>query len=63
MEGISAAVAANQAMTQQQLGMEVMKMAVQSQQQMAALLNQAAQTGATLASNPAHLGQSLDTYA
>jgi len=57
MEGITAALAAQQAMTQNQIGMEIIKMAAQNQQQMVALLSQ------VVASNPAHLGQSLDTFA
>lgn len=63
MEGISAALAASQGMTQSQIGMAAFKMAMQNEQQMAALLAQAAQAGQVLAANPAHLGQSLDTYA
>lgn len=63
MEGVTAALAATQAMTQNQLGMAAFKMAVQAEQQMVAMLTQAAQSGQSLASNPAHLGQSLDTYA
>lgn len=57
MDGITAALAAQQAMTQNLIGMEMIKMAAQNQQQMVALLSQ------VVASNPAHLGQSLDTFA
>ncbi|NTV96410.1 MAG: putative motility protein [Thiobacillus sp.] len=63
MEGISAALASNQAMTQSQIGLAAMKMAMQAEQQVVAMLAQAAQAGQSLASNPAHLGQSLDIYA
>jgi hypothetical protein len=63
MEGISAALATNQAMLQNQIGLEMVKMAAENQQQMVALLAQAAQGGQAVASNPAHLGQALDTYA
>lgn len=57
MDSISSALAVNQAAYQNQLGISVMKLAAQSGQQMAAMLAQAA------AANPAHLGQSIDTYA
>jgi len=63
MDGISTALAVNQAMLQNQIGLEVVKMAIQSQQQMVALLSQVAQSGQALASNPDHLGQLLDTLA
>lgn len=63
MDSITSALAATQAMTQNQIGLAAMKMAIESERQMAALLSQVAQSGAALASNPAHLGQSLDTYA
>jgi hypothetical protein len=61
MDGISSALATQQAMTQNLISLEVFKMAMQSQQQVIALLDQA--TSAALASNPAHLGQSIDTFA
>lgn len=61
MDSIASAVAVNQAVYQNNLGTSVLKMAIQSNQQMVALLTQVAQAGQ--ASNPAHLGQSLDTYA
>lgn len=60
MDAIAAAVAANQAQIQSQIGLAVVKMAIENQQQLVALLSQAVQAGAV---NPAHLGQSLDTYA
>jgi hypothetical protein len=60
MDGISSALATQQTAYQQQVGLLAMKMAAQSQQQMAALLAQAAQQSAV---NPAHLGQNVDTYA
>jgi hypothetical protein len=60
MEGISSALAASQAAYQDQIGMLAVKMAAQSQQQLVALLAQAAQQ---TAANPAHLGQNIDTYA
>ena len=63
MNDLSAALAVNQAMTQNQLGMAIFKMANENQQQLVAMLSQLAQAGPTLASNPAHLGQSIDTYA
>ncbi|TCJ11744.1 putative motility protein [Parasulfuritortus cantonensis] len=63
MDSVSSALAASQSLTQSQVGMATLKMAVQAEQQMAAMLAQAAQSGQVLASNPAHLGQSLDTYA
>ena len=63
MNDLSAALAVNQAMTQNQLGMEIFEMANKNQQQLAAMLSQLALAGATLASNPAHLDQSIDTYA
>ncbi len=59
MDGISSALALNQAMTQNQIALEMVKMAMENQQQMVALLSEAVQA----ASNPAHIGQSLDTYA
>ncbi|HEX8978956.1 MAG TPA: putative motility protein [Parasulfuritortus sp.] len=61
MDSIASALAVNQAVYQNNLGTSVLKMAIQSDQQMAALMAQTAQAGQ--ASNPAHLGQSLDTYA
>ena len=63
MDGISSALALNQAMTQQQLGLAVLKQAVQSEQQIANLVTQVAQAGQVQASNPSHLGQQLDTHA
>jgi hypothetical protein len=60
MEGIASALAANQTAYQDQISVLAMKMAAQSQQQMVALLAQAAQQAAV---NPAHLGQNIDTYA
>lgn len=63
MDGISTALAVNQTMIQSQLGLAAVKMAAESQQQLVALLAQAAQSGQSLASNPAHLGQSIDTFA
>jgi len=63
MDSISTALAANQSMIQSQLALAVVKMAAESQQQLVALLTQAAQSGQSLASNPAHLGQSIDTFA
>lgn len=62
MEAVSSALAA-QASTQNQLGTTMVKLAAQNDQQMVAMLSQAAQSGQVLASNPPHLGQSLDTYA
>lgn len=61
MEGIAGSLAANQAMTQNAVALEAVKLAIESQRQMAALLSQAADAGK--AANPAHLGQGLDTYA
>ena len=58
MEAITAALAVNQAQIQSQISLAVVKMAVENQQQLAAILSQTVQ-----AANPAHLGQSLDTYA
>jgi hypothetical protein len=63
MDGISTALAVNQALLQNQIGLEVVKMAIQSQQQLVAILSQVAESGQALASNPAHLGQLLDTFA
>ena len=63
MDAISSAVAVNQAAYQDQMGILAIKLAAQSQQQMVALLAQAAQAGQAAASNPSHLGQSIDTYA
>ncbi len=60
MEGIASALAANQTAYQDQISVLAMKMAAQSQQQMVALLAQAAQQAAV---NPAHLGQNIDTDA
>ncbi|MDD4881471.1 MAG: putative motility protein [Gallionellaceae bacterium] len=61
MEALSSTLAA--AATQSQLGTTMVKLAAQDDQQMAAMLSQVARSGQALASNPAHLGQSLDTYA
>ncbi|MDR3395195.1 MAG: putative motility protein [Parasulfuritortus sp.] len=63
MDSISSALAASQAVYQSKLGASVLKMAVQSDQQMAALLAQITQAGQAQAANPAGLGQSLDTFA
>lgn len=63
MDNLSALLSASQTPTRQAIAMESVKMALQSEQQMAALLAQAAQAGQVTASNPPHLGQSLDTYA
>jgi len=63
MDGISSALALNQAMTQQQLGLSVLKQAAQNEQQIANLVSQVAQAGQVQASNPAHLGQQIDVYA
>jgi hypothetical protein len=63
MDSISSALAASQAVYQNKLATSVMKMAVQSDQQMAALLAQVTQAGQTQAANPAGLGQSIDTFA
>lgn len=63
MDSIAPALAATQANPRNAFGMSVMKMAVQNDQQMAAMLSQLAQAGQVQASNPPHLGQSLDTYA
>ncbi len=63
MDNIAALLSASQAPTRQAIAMESVKMAIQSEQQMAALLAQVAQAGQASAANPAHLGQSLDTYA
>ncbi|MBK6744126.1 MAG: putative motility protein [Hydrogenophilales bacterium] len=60
MEGIASALASNQTAYQDQISVLAIKMAAQSQQQMVALLAQAAQQAAV---NPAHLGQNIDTYA
>lgn len=60
MEGIASALAAQQTVQQDQMGLLAVKMAAQSQQQLAALLAQATQQAAV---NPAHLGQTIDTYA
>jgi hypothetical protein len=54
-------LAARQTMTQNTLALEAVKMAVESQRQMVALLSQAAEAGKTV--NPPHLGQQLDTHA
>lgn len=58
MDGISTSLAVNQGMALSQASLVAVKLAVQSQQQMAALLAQVSQ-----AANPAHLGQNIDTYA
>jgi hypothetical protein len=63
MDNIAALLSASQMPTRQAIAMETVKMALQSEQQMAALLAQSAQAGQTAYANPAHLGQSLDTYA
>lgn len=63
MDNIAALLSASQTPTRQAIAMESVKLAIQSEQQMAALLAQVAQAGQTAAANPAHLGQSLDTYA
>lgn len=63
MDSISSALAVNQAAYQNKLGTSVLKMAIQGEQQMSALLAQVAQSGQAQASNPVHLGQNLDTYA
>jgi hypothetical protein len=63
MDSIASTLATNQAAYQTQIGMAVMKMAAQSDLQVAALVVQSAQAGQALAANPAHLGQSLDTFA
>jgi hypothetical protein len=60
MDGITSALAAQQSLYQDQIGLVAMKQAAQNQQQMAAMLAQAAQQAAV---NPAHLGQNIDTYA
>lgn len=60
MDSISSILDANQSTYQQQIGMLAVKMAAQSQQQMVALLAQSAEQAAV---NPAHLGQSIDTFA
>lgn len=63
MDGISTGLALNQAMTQNQIALAVTKMAIESQQRMVALLTEVAQSGQVAATNPAHLGQSIDTFA
>jgi hypothetical protein len=63
MDSISSSLALNQATSQNKLGVAVLKTAAQNDQQMAALIAQVAQAGQVQASNPTHLGQSLDTYA
>jgi hypothetical protein len=63
MDSVSSALAANQAIYQNKLATSVLKMAVQTDQQMAAVLAQVAQAGQAQSANPAHLGQSLDTFA
>lgn len=61
MDAISSALAANQAMLQQQLAIEMARLAMQSQQQVVALLSEVAASAPSV--NPAHLGQLLDTSA
>ncbi|MFZ5483059.1 MAG: hypothetical protein ACOZB0_02410 [Pseudomonadota bacterium] len=61
MDAISSALAVNQAMLQQQLAIEMARMAMQSQQQMVAMLSEVAVSAPS--ANPAHLGQLLDTAA
>lgn len=63
MEGIASAVAINQAMTRYQTSLEVVRMALENQQEIAALLSQAQQSGLVPAASPDHLGRMLDTYA
>lgn len=61
MDAIASALAVNQAMLQQQLALEMARLAVQSEQQMVAMLSEVAASAASV--NPAHLGQLLDTAA
>ncbi len=63
MDALASAVAVNQAMTQQQLGLLIVKQAIESQQQLIGLLSEAVQSGQLASGNPAHLGQSIDTFA
>jgi hypothetical protein len=63
MDNLSALLPASQTPTRQAIAMESVKLALQSEQQMATLLAQAAQAGQIAAANPPHLGQSLDIYA
>jgi hypothetical protein len=56
MDGLSSVIGVSQTV-QSQMSLLAVKIAAQSEQQMVALLAQAAQ------SNPAHLGQNIDTYA
>ncbi len=63
MDAIASALASQQAAYQDQMSLVAVKMAAQSQQQLANMLAQAAQSGAALASNPPNLGQTIDTYA
>lgn len=63
MDGISDTLAMQQANTQNEFSLIAVKLAAESQQRLVALLGEAVQSGQALASNPPHLGQSLDTFA
>lgn len=63
MDSIAAAAGLNQAATQQQIALAILKQNAQAQQQLVDVLLAGAQAGQTLASNPPHLGQTLDTFA
>lgn len=60
MDGIAAALGAQQSASQEAVSMIALKLAMQNQQRLAELLAQAARMNAV---NPAHLGQNIDTYA
>lgn len=63
MDGVSSTLAASQSLYQGQISLLALRMTAQNQQQLAALLAQAAQAAQAIAVNPAHLGQGLDVYA
>jgi hypothetical protein len=63
MDSLTSALAASQNAYQSNLNVAVLKMAAQSDQQVAGLVAQAVEAGKAAASNPSHLGQQLDTYA
>lgn len=63
MEGIPATLALTEGLHQQQMALLAVKLAAQSEQQIAGLLAQAAQAGTLASANPAHLGQNLDVHA
>jgi hypothetical protein len=60
MDSISSALAVKQAAFQIQMSTAVLKMAVQSDQQVAAMI---AQAGQAQAANPPNLGQNIDILA